>query len=157
MEDASPRDRAAVVVESLAAMDSTEIAETVINISGYQVLQHISGYQVLQHISGYRVLQHISGYQVLQHISGYQVLQHISGFQVLQHISGYQVLQHIFSLIFERHIFDILSIHKPPLAGVMLGPKNILGSTDLAVLTFIGYKQTDDQSMNIDFTRHTSN
>ena len=148
MEDASPRDRAAVVVESLAAMDSTEIAETVINISGYQVLQHISGY---------RVLQHISGYQVLQHISGYQVLQHISGFQVLQHISGYQVLQHIFSLIFERHIFDILSIHKPPLAGVMLGPKNILGSTDLAVLTFIGYKQTDDQSMNIDFTRHTSN
>ena len=148
MEDASPRDRAAVVVESLAAMDSTEIAETVINISGYQVLQHISGY---------RVLQHISGYQVLQHISGYQVLQHISGFQVLQHISGYQVLQHIFSLIFGRHIFDILSIHKPPLAGVMLGPKNILGSTDLAVLTFIGYKQTDDQSMNIDFTRHTSN
>ena len=130
MEDASPRDRAAVVVESLAAMDSTEIAETVINISGYQVLQHISGYQVLQHISG---------------------------FQVLQHISGYQVLQHIFSLIFERHIFDILSILKPPLAGVMLGPKNILGSTDLAVLTFIGYKQTDDQSMNIDFTRHTSN
>ena len=83
MEDASPRDRAAVVVESLAAMDSSEIAETVINISGYQVLQHISGYQVLQHIS------------------------------------GYQVLQHIFSLIFERHIFDILSIHKPPLAGVM--------------------------------------
>ena len=74
MEDASPRDRAAVVVESLAAMDSSEIAETVINISGYQVLQHIS---------------------------------------------GYQVLQHIFSLIFERHIFDILSIHKPPLAGVM--------------------------------------
>ena len=52
MEDASPRDRAAVVVESLAAMDSTEIAETVINISGYQVLQHISGFQVLQHISG---------------------------------------------------------------------------------------------------------
>ena len=38
MEDASPRDRAAVVVESLAAMDSAEIAETVINISGYQVL-----------------------------------------------------------------------------------------------------------------------
>ena len=44
MEDASPRDRAAVVVESLSAMDSSEIAETVINISGYKVRVHYTVY-----------------------------------------------------------------------------------------------------------------
>ena len=46
-----------------------------------------------------------------------------------------------------RQIFEILIIHKPSLGSCELPQK--LGQIDLAILTFIGNKQTDKQSIYI--------
>ena len=47
-----------------------------------------------------------------------------------------------------RQIFKILIIHKPSLWSRDV-PQNILGPIGSAVLTFIGYKQTDKQTSQI--------